>query len=72
MAILLVEVLVKSNNTNFTEWTPKLCKIFAKISTTYPERDTFVANAIRWSAKGAAQGHPFLHQVLILLLSFMA
>lgn len=63
LAILLVEVLVKSESANYTEWTPKLCKIFAKISTAYPERDTFLANAIRWSAKGGAmQGHPFLHQ----------
>ncbi|KAB0793411.1 hypothetical protein PPYR_13031 [Photinus pyralis] len=63
LAILLVEVLVKSDSTNYTEWTPKLCKIFAKISTTYPERDTFIASAIRWSAKGGkTQGHPFLHQ----------
>lgn len=45
------------------EWIPKLCKIFAKISPSTPERDTFLANAIRWTGKGGAQGHPFLHQV---------
>ncbi|KAF5287523.1 hypothetical protein FQA39_LY04151, partial [Lamprigera yunnana] len=68
LAILLVEVLVKSDTVNYAEWTPKLCKIFAKISTSYPERDTFIASAIRWSAKGGSQGHPFLHQVCYELL----
>lgn len=63
LATLLVECLVTSEATNYIEWTPKLCKLFSKISPSTPERDTFIANAIRWTSKGRNQGHPFLHQV---------
>ncbi|KAI4456143.1 hypothetical protein MML48_8g00008243 [Holotrichia oblita] len=62
LGILLIEVLVKSQNKNFTEWTPKLCKIFAKISPTTVERETFIVNTIRWSSLDGKHGHPFLHQ----------
>lgn len=64
LGILLIEVLVKSENKNYTEWIPKLSKIFAKISSNAPERDTFLINIIRWSAQDGAHGHPFLHQVM--------
>lgn len=63
LAILLVECLVKSETTNYIEWIPKLCKIFSKIPPSTPERETFLANAIRWSCKDGKHGHPFLHQV---------
>lgn len=68
LALLLVESLVTSGATNYVEWIPKLCKIFAKISPSTPERDTFLANSIRWTAKSGRQGHPFLHQVCELQL----
>ncbi|XP_018323696.1 Golgi to ER traffic protein 4 homolog [Agrilus planipennis] len=62
LAILLVDVLVKSENGNCTEWIPKICKIFGKIDPSIPERDTFINSSIRWSAKNGSQGHPLLHQ----------
>lgn len=59
-----MEGLVTAESTNYVEWIPKLCKIFAKISPSTPERQTFLENAIRWTAnKNGRQGHPFLHQV---------
>lgn len=64
LGILLIEVLVKSENNNCTEWIPKLSKIFAKISSHTPERDTFLVNVVRWSSQDGTHGHPFLHQVL--------
>lgn len=63
MAILLVDVLVKSEETDYDGWTPKLCKIFSSISRTTPERETFLAQALRWSSNHRSFGHPFLHQV---------
>lgn len=64
LGILLIEVLVKSENDDFVGWTPKICHIFCKISPTVTERDTFLAQAIRWSAKGKPPGHPYLHQCI--------
>lgn len=59
-----MEGLVTAGVTNYTEWIPKLSKIFSKISPSTPERYTFLTNAIRWTAKGSStRGHPFLHQV---------
>ncbi|XP_065162548.1 Golgi to ER traffic protein 4 homolog [Atheta coriaria] len=62
LGILLVQVLTQANNKDYKTWIPKLCSIFAKISTNTPERDTFLGNAIRWSSANALQGHPQLHQ----------
>ena len=63
LGILLVDVLVKSENRKYAEWTPKLCKIFAKINSTVPERDVFVLHMIRWSSGDRKHGFPLLHQV---------
>ncbi|KAK9882970.1 hypothetical protein WA026_001186 [Henosepilachna vigintioctopunctata] len=62
LGILLVDVLVKSEETDSMKWTPKLCCIFSKIDSSTPERETFLASAIRWSANGSSQGDSFLHQ----------
>lgn len=64
LGILLVEVLVKSETCNFSEWIPKLSTIFAKISISTPERDTYIMNCIRWSSSNGHfnHGHPVLHQ----------
>ncbi|XP_044252427.1 Golgi to ER traffic protein 4 homolog [Tribolium madens] len=64
LAILLVDVLVKSEEKDYDGWTPKLCKIFSNISTTTPERETFLAQALRWSSNHRSFGHPFLHQCI--------
>ncbi|XP_022912090.1 Golgi to ER traffic protein 4 homolog [Onthophagus taurus] len=62
LGTLLVDVLVQSGNKDYTSWTPKLCKIFAKINPITPERDTFIIKTIRWSSLDGKFGHPFLHQ----------
>lgn len=64
LGILLVDVLVQSENKKYAEWTPKLCKIFAKINSTVPERDTFLLGTIRWSSSDGKHGYPLLHQVI--------
>lgn len=58
-----MDVLVQSENKNFSEWCPKLCRIFAKLNPSMPERDTFLLNAVRWSSKDGRHGDPMLHQV---------
>lgn len=63
LAILLVDVLVKSEEKDYDGWTPKLCKIFSSINASTPERETFLAQALRWSSNHRSFGHPFLHQV---------
>ncbi|KAJ8938766.1 hypothetical protein NQ318_009121 [Aromia moschata] len=67
LSILLIEVLVQSEDEDCVSWTPKLAKIFSKISPSTPERDTFLAHAIRWSSRGSAYGHPLLHQSIALV-----
>ncbi|KAJ8966661.1 hypothetical protein NQ314_003389 [Rhamnusium bicolor] len=67
LAILLIEVLVKSEEDDCIIWTTKLSKIFSKISPSTPERDTFLAHAIRWSSRGSSRGHPLLHQNVALI-----
>lgn len=62
LGILLVDVLEKSKDTDCESWSPKLTKIFRQINSSTPERDTFLAHAIRWSSKGSTHGHPLLHR----------
>ncbi|XP_023016354.2 Golgi to ER traffic protein 4 homolog isoform X1 [Leptinotarsa decemlineata] len=62
LGLLLIEVLEKSEDFDYDLWSPKLTKIFCKISVSTPERETFLTHAIRWSSKGSSYGHPLLHQ----------
>lgn len=63
LGILLIDVLEKSEEEDFGLWSSKLAKIFGLIRPTTPERDTFLAHAIRWSSKDTGHGHPLLHKV---------
>ncbi|XP_069685148.1 Golgi to ER traffic protein 4 homolog [Periplaneta americana] len=65
LAILLVDVLIKSEASTSEELFSKLSRLFGMISSDVPERETFLANALQWSIKGSQQfksGHPQLHQ----------
>ncbi|XP_067006193.1 Golgi to ER traffic protein 4 homolog [Anabrus simplex] len=65
LAILLVDVLVKSETPASDEYFAKLSRLFAMIGPDIPERDTFLANALQWSIRGSQEyksGHPRLHQ----------
>lgn len=64
LGILLLDVLEKSECRAYAEWSQQLSKIFAKISSSIPERDSFLAKAIRWSSADGIHGHPMLHQNL--------
>ncbi|XP_044758364.1 Golgi to ER traffic protein 4 homolog [Coccinella septempunctata] len=64
LAKLLVDVLIKAGETNVVKWSSKLCNIFSKLDPSNPERDTFMASAIKWSAKDSPRGNPFLHQCI--------
>ncbi|KAG5892853.1 hypothetical protein JTB14_022174 [Gonioctena quinquepunctata] len=67
LGILLIEVLEKSEDFDCDSWSSKLTKIFCKINASSPERDTFLAHAIRWSSNGSSQGNPLLHQNIALI-----
>ncbi|XP_050295515.1 Golgi to ER traffic protein 4 homolog [Anthonomus grandis grandis] len=63
LGTLLVEVLDKSEDTNYEAWSPKLAAIFLKIGPLHAtERESFLCKAVKWSAQGSTQGHPSLHQ----------
>ncbi|XP_060522152.1 Golgi to ER traffic protein 4 homolog [Cylas formicarius] len=63
IGLLLIEVLVKSEEKNCDEWCPKLSLIFSKIGANFPaERETLLAHSIKWSAQGFSHGSPLLHE----------
>jgi len=65
LGLLLIDVFNKSEEQNCDIWSPKLATIFAKIGINNPtERDTFLAQAVKWSAQGTTQGNPLLHQYI--------
>ncbi|XP_045476092.1 Golgi to ER traffic protein 4 homolog [Harmonia axyridis] len=64
LAKLLVDVLVQAGETDVVNWSPKLCNIFSKIDQSNPERETFMSNVIKWSAKDSPRGNPYLHQCI--------
>ncbi|CAH1982092.1 unnamed protein product [Acanthoscelides obtectus] len=67
LAILLVDVLEKSEENDYVTWASKLSKVFGRLSSLTPERDTFLAHAIRWSSKGSTHGHPVFHRSIALV-----
>ncbi|CAG9824731.1 unnamed protein product [Phaedon cochleariae] len=67
LGLLLIDVLEKSEDYECDTWSPKLTKIFSKINSATPERETFLAHAIRWSSKGSSHGHPLLHQSVAVI-----
>lgn len=60
-------MLVKSNTMAGEAHFATLAKLFQMISSEIPERETFLANALRWSVSGTdvqKSGHPQLHQLI--------
>lgn len=67
LAILLVDVLVKSETQPSDHYFTKIAKLFAMVCRETPERENFLAAALRWSTTGCEQhktGHPSLHQAI--------
>ncbi|XP_063362084.1 Golgi to ER traffic protein 4 homolog [Cydia amplana] len=62
LAILLLDVLTKSETQPCEEWIEKVANIFEIMSPTIPERETFLTNAVKWSMDSNKKGHPLLHK----------
>lgn len=62
LAILLIDVLTKSETKPCEEWIDKLAKLFELMSSSIPERETYLSNAIKWSMDSNKRGHPLLHK----------
>ena len=64
---LVVDVLVKSTEPVSEDHFNKLSELFGLIGPTVPERETFLANALRWSVTGSPEyktGHPQFHKAV--------
>lgn len=67
LAILLVDVLTKSDTNPCEEWIEKLGNLFELMSSTIPERETFLTNSVKWSMDSNKKGHPLLHKVFYFI-----
>lgn len=63
LAILLIDVLSKSDTDISKEWIEKLAQLFELMSSSIPEREQFLTNSVKWSMDNSKKGHPLLHQV---------
>lgn len=70
LANLLVDVLVQSDTEPCDEQIERLGSLFALLAPHSPERSTFLARALQWSAgkEQPARGHPQLHRLVALTL----
>ncbi|XP_026317716.1 Golgi to ER traffic protein 4 homolog [Hyposmocoma kahamanoa] len=62
LAILVVDVLTKSETKPCDEWIDKLAKLFEIMDSSIPERESFLTNAVKWSMDSNKKGHPLLHK----------
>ncbi|CAK1596095.1 unnamed protein product [Parnassius mnemosyne] len=62
LAILLIDVLTKSETKPCEEWMEKIAKLFELMSSGIPERETYLTNAVKWSMDSSKKGHPLLHK----------
>ncbi|XP_072932032.1 Golgi to ER traffic protein 4 homolog [Epargyreus clarus] len=62
LALLVIEVLLKAEIKPSDEWIEKLAKLFQLMNSSIPERETFLANAVKWSMDSNKRGHPLLHK----------
>lgn len=64
LAILYVDVIVKSETEPSEDVFEKITMLFSSMSPSSPERETFLQNALKWSIKRSnyKTGHPDLHQ----------
>lgn len=65
LAILVVDVLTKSETKPCDEWIDKLAKLFEIMDASIPERESFLTNAVKWSMDSNKKGHPLLHKVIL-------
>lgn len=63
LAILLIDVLTKSETKPCEEWIDKIAKLFEIMNASIPERETYLSNAVKWSMDNNKKGHPMLHKV---------
>lgn len=68
LAILVVDVLTKSETKPCEEWIEKLGKLFEIMDSSIPEREMFLTNSVKWSMDSNKKGHPLLHKVILHLL----
>ncbi|CAH0397919.1 unnamed protein product [Chilo suppressalis] len=62
LAILLIDVLTKSETKPNDDWIDKIAKLFEMMNSSIPERETFLTNAVKWSMDSNKKGHPLLHK----------
>ncbi|XP_050671348.1 Golgi to ER traffic protein 4 homolog [Leptidea sinapis] len=62
LAILFIDVLVKSETKPNPEWIDKIVTLFKSINSSVPEKDIFLTNAVKWSMDEKKMGHPLLHK----------
>ncbi|XP_026725321.1 Golgi to ER traffic protein 4 homolog [Trichoplusia ni] len=62
LAILLIDVLNKSETEPCSDWIEKLGKLFELMSASIPERESYLTNAVKWSMDNNKKGHPLLHK----------
>ncbi|XP_059045334.1 Golgi to ER traffic protein 4 homolog [Achroia grisella] len=62
LAILLINVLSTSETKPSEEWIEKIANLFEMMSSSIPERETYLANAVKWSMDSNKKGHPLLHK----------
>ncbi|XP_068631747.1 Golgi to ER traffic protein 4 homolog [Battus philenor] len=62
LAILIVEVLTKSETKTSEEWIEKVASLFGQMHSSIPEREIFLTNAVKWSMDSNKKGHPLLHK----------
>ncbi|XP_041977969.1 Golgi to ER traffic protein 4 homolog [Aricia agestis] len=62
LAVLLIDVLNKSETKPCPEWIEKIAKLFEIMSPSIPEREAFLALSVKWSMDSNRKGHPLLHK----------
>ncbi|CAG5059635.1 unnamed protein product [Parnassius apollo] len=62
LAILLIDVLTKSETKPCEEWIKKIAELFELMNSGIPERETYLTNAVKWSMDSSKKGHPLLHK----------
>lgn len=68
LAVLLIDVLTKSETKPCPEWIEKIAKLFELMNSDIPERETYLTNAVKWSMDDNKRGHPLLHKVITIVV----
>lgn len=63
LAILLIDVLTKSETKVNEDWIEKIANLFELMNSSIPERETYLTNAVKWSMDSSKKGNPLLHKV---------